>query len=177
VKWVFWRSGYRRSAFGLLVVCACAACEPGQSADDADDDGAGGSGGEAGASCGASPGGYLATYVPVSDNCGGVEALPSERFTVTADGEILTADGRAIDEGSAPSGCVDDDVLIDGCVVSFTRLCDSALLLVGTANVQGDYTLDFERGSGSVAIGISVYDGPTLLQSCQGQQRISISSR
>jgi hypothetical protein len=106
-----------------------------------------------------------------------VEAFPSERFTVTSEGEILTDGGRAIGDGSAPSGCVDDDVAIDECVVSFTRVCASALLLIGTANVQGDYTLDFERGSGSVDIRIGVYDGPTLLQSCQGQQRINIRAR
>jgi hypothetical protein len=125
----------------------------------------------------ADPGSYLATYVPVGDNCGGVTAFPSERFMVTSDGEILTAEGRAIGEGSAPSGCVDDDVATDGCVVSFTRECESVLLLFGTASVRGDYTLDLEGGVGSVDIAIGVFDGPVLVQSCQAQQRIAISSR
>jgi hypothetical protein len=161
----------------VLLAGACAACEPGQSADGADDDGSGESGGQASDGCMARPGDYLATYIPVSDNCGGVDALPSERFSVSTEGEILSTGGRAIGDGSAPSGCVDAAVSTDGCVVSFTRECATELLLFGAADVQGDYTLDFEAGSGSVDIRIGVYDGPTLLQSCGGQQRVSIRSR
>jgi hypothetical protein len=125
----------------------------------------------------ADAGSYLATYVPVGDNCGGVNAFPNERFMVTSEGEILTAEGRPIGDGSAPSGCVDDDVAIDACVVSFARECEGVLLLFGTASVRGDYRLDLEGGLGSVDIDIAVFDGPVLLQSCQAQQRISISSR
>jgi hypothetical protein len=106
-----------------------------------------------------------------------VEALPSERFSVSTQGEILSAGGRAIGDGSAPSGCVDSGVSTDGCVVSFTRECATELLVFGVADVQGAYTLDFDAGSGSVEIGIGVYDGATLLQSCRGEQRVSIRSR
>jgi hypothetical protein len=156
------------------LACASAACEPAQGTDEDDDGGSAGSGGPASDGCEASPGNYQATYSPVSDNCGGVGALPSERYSVNSDGEILTIGGTPIGNGSAPSGCVDDDVSIDGCVLSFTRACASVSLLFGSAAVEGDFTLDFATGSGSVDIRIGVYDGLNLLQSCEGEQRISI---
>jgi hypothetical protein len=158
----------------ILLACACAACEQGQSADDGGSDDEDGQGN---GTCSALEGEYLATYSAVSDDCGGVAAFPSERFRVSSEGEILTAEGRPIGDDSAPSGCVDDDVSTDDCVLSFRRECATVLPLFGAADVQGEYVLDFDSGSGSVDIFIGVYDGTTLLQSCQGQQRVRISER
>jgi hypothetical protein len=175
MKWASGRAAAKTPrALAILLACAGAACEPGQGADeDGSDDGADPPSG----TCSASEDDYLATYTAVSDNCGGVAAFMSERYSVSSDGEVLTAEGRAIGDGSAPSGCVDDDVSTDECVVSFRRQCATVLPLLGAADVQGDYTLDFESGSGSVDILIAVYDGSTLLQSCQAEQRIRISAR
>jgi hypothetical protein len=164
------------SLIGILIACTALGCDPGQGLDDSDDDDEGGGGDESGA-CSAPAGDYSATYIPVSDDCGGVDALPSDRFSVSTDGEILDSSDRPVGDGSAPSGCVDDDVTMRGCVVSFTRECQSELLLLGVADVQGDYRLDFGNGSGSVDIRIAVYDGVTLLQSCQAQQDVRITSR
>jgi hypothetical protein len=160
-------------ALAILLACACAACEPGPAADDDGSDDPDGQGNDG---CSAAEGDYLATFSAVSDNCGGLDPIPSEQFRIS-DGEISTPEGRAIGDGSAPRGCVDDNVSTDGCVVSFRRECATVLPLFGAADVQGGYTLDFETGSGSVDIFIAVYDGPTVLQSCQGEQQIRITER
>jgi hypothetical protein len=167
----------------LLFLCRAAmGCEPRTTGEDGDESGdENGRGGAApsNGACGATPGEYLATFTPVSDDCGGVLALPSEPFNITTQGEVLAANGNPPGDGSAPSGCVDDDGSRRGCVVSFTRECASEVLLlvsVGTADVRGAYSLDFGSGTGSVDIAIAVFDGPTLLQSCQAAQNIRITA-
>jgi hypothetical protein len=153
------------------MLCAAIACQPGQGSSDEDEDRDPSS-----AACDVMPGNYLVTYAAASDDCGGVDDLPDDRFTVSAEGEILTAAGRPPGAGSAPSGCFDDDASMAGCVVSFTRECSSATDL-GTATVLGDYELDFDRETGSVSIDIALVDGSTLLQSCKASQQARISHR
>jgi hypothetical protein len=158
-------------ALGVASATVCVAC--GDIADATDD----GGGGQQPSGCAAASGDYQVTYSAVSDNCGGVAALPSDRFSITDEGDILTDSGRAPGDGSAPSGCVDRNASVDACAVSFTRECASEDLLGSTADVQGSYQLDFDRRTGSVQISIRLNDGSVLLNSCTARQNVSIARR
>jgi len=160
-------------ALGVLAVTVCVAC--GDTADATDGESGGGS--DSSGLCTAAAGDYQVAYTAVSDTCGGVAALPSDRFSINDEGDILTDSGRAPGDDSAPPGCDDSNATVEGCAVSFTRECQGEDLLGSVADVQGSYQLDFDARSGSVQINIGLYDGSTLVGSCRAQQRVSITRR
>jgi hypothetical protein len=129
-----------------------------------------------GTPCNSASGSYTVSYVAGSDNCGGVEALPPDVYTIGPTGTLLDADGNAI--GSAPpADCVDSNISTSGCVLSFDRDCTSGVL-GANADVRANYRLDFAARSGSVQISIGLNDdNQNQLESCSASQTASIEAR
>ncbi|HVZ32628.1 MAG TPA: hypothetical protein VG963_09390 [Polyangiaceae bacterium] len=126
--------------------------------------------------CSSASGSYTVSYAAGSDDCGGVEALPADVYTIGPGGTLLDASGNAI--GSAPpAGCVDSNISASGCVLSFDRDCTSGVL-GANADVRASYRLDFAAHSGSVQISIGLNDdNQNELESCTASQTASIEAR
>lgn len=116
--------------------------------------------------CALQPGDYSVEYSVVSDTCD-FGPLPTELL-------IIGPSGTVAGSTEPPTGCVDDVVTTDGCVVGLSRDC-LIPTVDGNLEAEIDFSFNFESGRGSVTGLLYLTSSNVVLDQCSFNQRANIS--